>query len=215
MVNQAGNEETSLQNDLTQLTVQLLTLSQDLINAKLKLENVSKNGWIMMSKSRYVSGGVSSVSMCQVPCDDIVPTVRLHSRECAQENHVRYHHFNISDNDEDIPEIVPEDEKDGVRQRKGDKEDDNVPESETTKLKTKDPIKWFGVLSPPSLRQSQTSFKSAIELAIDCANIQSEIQGVINRMKYIKRILNKTQGQDIPENDIENLDSKFAKSVKV
>merc|ERR1712098_276769 len=134
------------------------------------------------------------------------------SRECAQENHVRYHHFN---NVADEEFLETENENEGLRLIKGDKGYENVTESETTKPKIKDPIKWFGVLSPPSLRQSQTCFKSAIELAIDCANIQSEIQGVINRIKYIKRILNKTQGQDIPENDIENLDSKFAKSVKV
>merc|ERR1712243_191490 len=88
-------------------------------------------------------------------------------------------------------------EEHGVRLRKGVTDGDIVSEISPTKLKTKDPIKWFGVLSPPSLRQSQTSFKSAIELAIDCANIQSEIQGVINRMKYIKRIMKKPPSEDI------------------
>ena len=48
-----------------------------------------------------------------------------------------------------------ENENEGLRLRKGDKSDENVTESETTKPKIKDPIKWFGVLSPPSLRQSQ------------------------------------------------------------
>jgi len=165
-----------------------------------------------MAKTRYVSGGVSSVSMSQVPSDDIVPTIRIHSRECAQENHVRYHHFN---NIADEEFLETENENEGLRLRKGDKSDENVTESETTKPKIKDPIKWFGVLSPPSLRQSQTCFKSAIELTIDCANIQSEILGVINRIKYIKRLMSRSQNNDIPEVDIENLDSKFAESVHV
>ena len=198
---------------MMELTVQLLTLSQNLINAKLKLENVSKNGWIMMAKTRYVNGGVSSVSMAQVPSDDIVPTIRLHSRECAQENQVRYHHFNIAD--EDCSEIVHEDKKEGLRLRKGDHSDDKVSEYDLMKPKARDPLKWFGVLSPPSLRQSQNCFKSAIELTIDCANIQSEILGVLNRIKYIKRKMNKTQSLDNLENNIEILDSKFAEIVQV
>ena len=207
------NEENCLDNEMMELTVQLLTLSQNLINAKLKLENVSKNGWIMMAKTRYVSGGVSSVSMAQVPSDDIVPTIRLHSRECAQENQVRYHHFNIAD--EDCSEIVHEDKKEGLRLRKGDHSDDKVSEYDLMKPKARDPLKWFGVLSPPSLRQSQNCFKSAIELTIDCANIQSEILGVLNRIKYIKRKMNKTQSLDNLEKSIENLDSKFAEIVQV
>ena len=207
------NEENCLDNEMMELTVQLLTLSQNLINAKLKLENVSKNGWIMMAKTRYVNGGVSSVSMAQVPSDDIVPTIRLHSRECAQENQVRYHHFNIAD--EDCSEIVHEDKKEGLRLRKGDHSDDKVSEYDLMKPKARDPLKWFGVLSPPSLRQSQNCFKSAIELTIDCANIQSEILGVLNRIKYIKRKMNKTQSLDNLENNIEILDSKFAEIVQV
>jgi len=207
------NEENCLDNEMMELTVQLLTLSQNLINAKLKLENVSKNGWIMMAKTRYVNGGVSSVSMAQVPSDDIVPTIRLHSRECAQENQVRYHHFNIAD--EDCSEIVHEDKKEGLRLRKGDHSDDKVSEYDLMKPKARDPLKWFGVLSPPSLRQSQNCFKSAIELTIDCANIQSEILGVLNRIKYIKRKMNKTQSLDNLEKSIENLDSKFAEIVQV
>merc|ERR1719300_2304085 len=165
----------SLNNDLTKLTVQLLTLSQ-------------------------------------VPSDDIVPTIRIHSRECVQENHVRYHHFNNFVGEE---YFETENENEGLRLRKGDKSDENVTESETTKPKIKDPIKWFGVLSPPSLRQSQTCFKSVIELTIDCANIQSEILGVINRIKYLRRLMSRSQNNDIPEVDIENLDSKFAESVNV
>merc|ERR1712130_44888 len=113
-------------------------MGQDLINTKLKLENVSKNGWIMMAKTRYVNGGVSSVSVSQVPRDDIVSTIRLHSREYAQENDVRYHHFNIAGDIE--AENVHEEEEYGVRLRKGVKDGEIVSEKKPTKLKTKDPI---------------------------------------------------------------------------
>ena len=37
-----------------------------------------------------------------------------------------------------------------------------------------DPIKWFGVLVPSSLRQSQQTFRKAIEIAIEVINIRRE-----------------------------------------
>ena len=56
-----------LNDELLQLTLQLMTLSQDLVTNKLKLENMAKTGWIMMAKARYVSpGGVASISINQV-----------------------------------------------------------------------------------------------------------------------------------------------------
>ena len=56
-----------LNDDLLQLTIQLMTLSQDLVTNKLKLENMAKTGWIMMAKARYVSpGGAASISINQV-----------------------------------------------------------------------------------------------------------------------------------------------------
>ena len=49
-----------LHSELTSLAVQLLTLSQDLVTAKLRLETLTKGGWILLAKARYVShGGVS------------------------------------------------------------------------------------------------------------------------------------------------------------
>merc|ERR1719188_741712 len=110
-----------------------------------------------------------------------------------------------------------DDHEEGVRRRKGEKdedEDDDTDKKDKKSKTAKDPLKWFGVLSPPSLRQSQTSFKSAVELSIDIANLQSEMSGVINRIKFAKRMINKTQ--DSIDNDfVENLDSKFTNSVKI
>ncbi len=37
-----------------------------------------------------------------------------------------------------------------------------------------DPIKWFGVLVPSSLRQSQQAFKQVLETAVDIINIRRE-----------------------------------------
>ena len=52
---------------------------------------------------------------------------------------------------------------------------------------------------------------STTEIALDCANIQSEMMGVQNRIKYIQRIKNKAEKEKIE--NIENLDSKFSTNL--
>ena len=57
--------------------------------------------------------------------------------------------------------------------------------------KTKDPLKWFGLLVPNSLKQTQGSFLKALEVSVECANIQNEIDGTIARKKFLMRQLKK------------------------
>ena len=151
----------------------------------------------------------------QVPSSDVEASVHVAREECSVENNkVRYHHHSIvtDDNDDASDE--------GVKNRK--KADHTDDETVTPVKKSRDPLRWFGILSPPALKQSQTSFKSSVELCIDIANIQSEISGVINRVKFIKRLIskNKHETADDTENTcdndvIEELDSSFQTSVKI
>eukprot|EP00210_Caulerpa_lentillifera_P002981 g2846.t1 len=45
-----------------------------------------------------------------------------------------------------------------------------VDDQKTKDLASTDPLHWFGVLVPPSLRHSQKSFKSVIPLIVEIAN---------------------------------------------
>ena len=103
-----------------------------------------------MTNHRYVSpGGSAAISMSRVPGEEMTAGVRTEVRECLGEARVRYHHISILSQ-----EIVGEQE--GVKQRRG-KEVSGAEEDheKKTPVKSKDPLKWFGVLSPPSLKQSQ------------------------------------------------------------
>ena len=51
-----------------------------------------------------------------------------------------------------------------------------------------------------------------MELCIDIANIQSEINGVINRIKFVKRLINKNKTET---REVEELDSSFKTNVKI
>ncbi|TMS15854.1 Coiled-coil domain-containing protein 115 [Larimichthys crocea] len=47
-----------------------------------------------------------------------------------------------------------------------------------------DPLKWFGILVPQSLKQAQTSFKQVIELSAEIAALQT---AVLNTRQELKR----------------------------
>ena len=52
-----------LDRELVMLTVKLLSLSQDLITAKLRLETVTKAGWMALAKARCVSQSQASIQV--------------------------------------------------------------------------------------------------------------------------------------------------------
>ena len=49
---------------------------------------------------------------------------------------------------------------------------------------------------------------------MDCANLQSEISGVENRIKFVRRQLHKAETEHKTEN-IENLDHKFGSALRI
>lgn len=65
--------------------------------------------------------------------------------------------------------------------------DEGNSEEKPTSPKVVDPIKWFGFLVPNSLKQSQKCFQKAVELSVECANVQNEINGVVARRKFLTR----------------------------
>ena len=61
--------------------------------------------------------------------------------------------------------------------------DDNVDQIQN-------PIKWFGVLVPQSLKSAQKHFQEAVYLSVELANIQAQLQSSINKIKSLKPLRN-------------------------
>uniref|UniRef100_A0A8C4SCM0 Vacuolar ATPase assembly protein VMA22 n=2 Tax=Erpetoichthys calabaricus TaxID=27687 RepID=A0A8C4SCM0_ERPCA len=94
--------------------------------------------------------------------------------------------------EETLPVEVIGPKEEGVRRRKTaqkieEKNDVALPEqaphnnekseSETkAKSQYQDPLRWFGVLVPQTLKQAQSSFKEVIKLAADIATLQTQIE---------------------------------------
>jgi hypothetical protein len=48
-----------------------------------------------------------------------------------------------------------------------------------------DPLRWFGVLVPLSLRQSQSDFKAAASMALDIATLKTKLQSLGQKYKSL------------------------------
>jgi len=48
-------------------------------------------------------------------------------------------------------------------------------------------LRWFGVLVPTSLRQSQTSFQKVLEIAVEIINIREDAEKSSNEYKHLKQ----------------------------
>ena len=192
-----GMTQDQIHGELDSISMSLLTLSQDLIKAKLELEEQTKLGFIGMAQSRKLMGGMSSVSHLQFPSEDATDfTARFKIKRDGQKldyqdyqtpdtRNANFNYFSLEDTN--VDQVVEDlDSKFGMQNRRNQKDEDmDSSEAKKDVRLSKDPIKWFGVLVPTALRQTQSTFVRALELSIDCANIQSQIQSNLGRKNYL------------------------------
>ena len=185
-------EKQEVNDELDSLSYQLLVLSQDLIQVKLQLEEQSKLGFIGLAQSRKLMGGSNSVSHLQIPSEDSADFIaRFKTKKEEQKCYsgdATFDYFSLQDGN--IEQLVEELDSDLVLNQRKKQDDTEETEANSCNKKknlpeAKDPIKWFGVLVPNSLRQTQVAFVKALELSVECANIQSQIQSTIKRQKYL------------------------------
>ena len=189
-------EKQEVNDELDSLSYQLLVLSQDLIQVKLQLEEQSKLGFIGLAQSRKLMGGSNSVSHLQIPSEDSTDFIaRFKTKKEEQKCYsgdATFNYFSLQDGN--IDQLVEELDSDLVLTQR--KKQDNNEETDANSCNTKknlpsakDPIKWFGVLVPNSLRQTQAAFIKALELSVESANIQSQMKSTIERQKYLSEKL--------------------------
>ena len=185
-------EMQEVNDELDSLSYQLLVLSQDLIQVKLQLEEQSKLGFIGLAQSRKLMGGSNSVSHLQIPSEDSTDFIaRFKTKKEEQKCYsgdATFDYFSLQDGN--IDQLVEELDSDLVLNQRKTQDDTEETEAISCNKKknlpeAKDPIKWFGVLVPNSLRQTQGAFVKALELSVDCANIQNQIKSTIDRQKYL------------------------------
>ena len=118
--------EDNIHAELDDITMHLLILSQDLIKAKLALEQHTKSGFLGLAQSRKSMGGPSSVSHLQIPSeesDDFVARFKT-AREGrkSDKGDLEFNYFSLEDkNVQDVVEDL--DSKLGIQNRKNNHEE--------------------------------------------------------------------------------------------
>ncbi|XP_023280999.1 coiled-coil domain-containing protein 115 isoform X1 [Seriola lalandi dorsalis] len=168
------------------------------------LNSLIEQGWFTMSKARY-SMGNKQVSALQY-ASEIEPLVCVHART-LKNGEVDFCTERVKQSKESgkdvtsIEDIGPQEE--GVRRRNKPQKDITEKEAndkarsqkapEVTPVKRsdqnpqQDPLKWFGILVPQSLKQAQSSFKQVIELSAEIATLQT---AVLNSRRELRNSMN-------------------------
>ncbi|XP_078035055.1 vacuolar ATPase assembly protein VMA22 [Augochlora pura] len=133
-----------------------LELMEEKINVNVQMENMLRDGHIELAKAKYIRGK-ECISVLQVP-DDEEKVVTLFELETKMT--------------EETGKIIPNFD---ISLKKVDEDGGEIP----------DPIKWFGVLVPQSLRIAQKRFQESIYLAVRSANVQAEIASVLDKLKSL------------------------------
>ncbi|XP_043936661.1 coiled-coil domain-containing protein 115 [Protopterus annectens] len=189
---------------LDDLVLKVMEDLEALHQKKEVFNSLIEEGWFSLSKSRYAMGN-KSVSTIQYG-HTMIPLVRIHTsilkdgemifQAERRDPGTLANRENWMEGSDAVEDVSPADQ--AVRRRnvalnKRTKEEpvlsEDVQMEKPSKEKVKcskqteeqrspiqDPLKWFGILVPQSLRQAQTSFQKVIELAADIATLQSHLQ---------------------------------------
>ncbi|XP_074500377.1 coiled-coil domain-containing protein 115 isoform X2 [Sebastes fasciatus] len=167
------------------------------------LNSLIEQGWFSMSKARY-SMGNKHVSPLQY-ASEIEPLVCVHARKLdngemdfCTERVKQKCNIDAGKDARSVEDIGPQEE--GVRRRIKPNKDNAEKEAseEATREKApevtparkseqnpqQDPLKWFGILVPQSLKQAQSSFKQGIELSAEIATLQTAVLNTRQELKH-------------------------------
>lgn len=146
-----------LSEEIDELMLRKLELIEEKIHGNIQMETLLKDGHIELAKAKYIRGK-ENISMLQVPNneDTVTSLFDLETKTINEDNDMTEPCFDIS-----FKKLS--DNTDGP----------------------KDPIKWFGVLVPQNLKNSQKRFQESIYLAAKIANTQTELISVLSKLKTL------------------------------
>lgn len=182
--------------ELDDLMIHALDLMEEQIKCKLQLQETMKSSCLNLAKARYIMGH-NSISSLQLPTEEsaeIAAQRKVVSSVETKKNFeymvFKLHTINpakMSSGEQEENSIRRKAGKDGS-ESKG-KEDLNCKKSEENGIViAADPIKWFGYLVPQNLRKAQKGFHAALELVVQSANIQSELEATHKRCDKLLKL---------------------------
>lgn len=177
---------------LDELSIRSLDLMEGIITRRTLIEKLMKEAFINMAKARYNMGN-RSVSSLQLPTEDsVVRAKHTVVGKTVHDGSVPFTEFSLLS-----LESGRGNADQGLRLRSA-AVDGKTPASPTDdqsssedgvakEKKIQDPLHWFGVLVPASLRECQKGFTKALEMVCDIASLQSELSGVCKEYRELRK----------------------------
>lgn len=181
--------------ELDDLMIHALDLMEEQIKCKLKLQDSVKSSCLNLAKARYIMGH-NSISSLQLPTEESTEFAALRTVASSVETKNNLEHMVFELCTINPQKISPGQQENSIRRKAGKneseskgKEDLNYKKGEEngTVIAT-DPIKWFGYLVPQNLRQAQKGFHAALDLVVQSANIQSELEATRKRCDKLLKL---------------------------
>lgn len=178
----------TVKKDLDNLSIAILDALQNIVLEKQYLDANLKEGYINMAKSRYLMRG-QKISTLQINTSKLVPSFKVLTSSDSVEG-VEYLNYQSLE----LPVGNPtkrrsQEEIEGLSEKlKNTSMDSNAGEKDDSETSNEcsDPLKWFGVLVPESLRICQSRFKQATETALKIASLQNQLRGLGDKYKELK-----------------------------
>ncbi|CAM2110019.1 vacuolar ATPase assembly protein VMA22 [Caretta caretta] len=180
--------ELALSRELDERLLHLLGALEALQGKRDEFNSRVEQGWFSLSRSRFAMGCKSVSALQYGACME--PLVRVRASE-GESGQVAFQVIpegwdpsaEAAEGSPAVEEIGPQDQV--LRQRKGPGKTEDPgspleaapePPDSPKGASSQDPLTWFGILVPQSLRQAQSSFKEGILLAGEIASLQSDLQ---------------------------------------
>ncbi|XP_037377710.1 coiled-coil domain-containing protein 115 [Talpa occidentalis] len=170
--------------ELDSLLLRLLADLEELEAKRAALNSRVEEGWLSLSQARYAMGA-KAVGPLQFAAR-MQPRVRV----AACESQDQLQKFRVVKAGAPAPEEVGPREA-TLRRRKG---PPKTQEPESAPV-PQDPLNWFGILVPHSLRQAQASFQEGLQLAADIASLQIRINWGQSQLRGLKQKLKQLESE--------------------
>ncbi|XP_018012860.1 coiled-coil domain-containing protein 115 isoform X2 [Hyalella azteca] len=164
-ISNSGGPSMSIDDDLDELALERLMLLDDLLQNKQMLAEFLRHGFFNLGKARY-SLGCHAVSALRIPESFIRASTKTESYNERMNDDVSYVARRIVKNVSDC---------------KSDKSEDAGLLDNCDDYANKKPINWFSALPPRSLRDAESQFNSALQLAAKCASLQEQLTALNDR----------------------------------
>lgn len=178
-------DTSGLEDALDEQCVRCAELLEELAACRISLHHSQADGFMGLAKARY-QRGARSVSAIQLPhCgDEGDRPVRAQVTVTMGQDGARA--LTTVGGSPNEARVQDGSGQDGVRKRN---EAGATQQADSQEEQPQDPLRWFGVLSPQSLVQSQRCFRTALHEAVRCVDLQSQLEAGITHMHSMWRQL--------------------------